>query len=158
MQPLSVGAKTFSGMTRCLQCDPADARELGMEPTGLAPRFELNASCRSIDEGWAIDYSEKRGRVTYHGGIDIPAPKGTPILAVADGELVRFEATGATDDNGRVRFGRVTLDTDVVLVTAAEEPRSLGNGGFRLGLPDVGALTNADATTLDELRRLLSNR
>lgn len=88
VQPLSVGAKTFSGMTRCLQCDPADARELGMEPTGLAPRFELNASCRSIDEGWAIDYSEKRGRVTYHGGIDIPAPKGTPILAVADGELV----------------------------------------------------------------------
>ncbi len=66
------------------------------------------------------------------------------VLADPGGSLHGFEATGATDDNGRVRFGRVTLDTDVVLVTAAEEPRSLGNGGFRLGLPDVGALTNAD--------------
>ncbi len=66
------------------------------------------------------------------------------LLADPDGNLHGFEATGATDDNGRVRFGRVTLDATVVLVTDAEEPRSLGNGGFRLGLPDVGALKNAD--------------
>jgi hypothetical protein len=66
------------------------------------------------------------------------------VLADPTGGLHGFEATGATDENGRVRFGRVTLDADIVRVTDAEEPRSLGNGGFRLGLPDVGALRNAD--------------
>lgn len=66
------------------------------------------------------------------------------LLADPSGNLHGFEATGATDENGRVRFGRVTLDSDVALVTDAEEPRSLGNGGFRIGLPNVGQLTNAD--------------
>ena len=108
---LSVDAKTFSGMTRCLQCDPADARELGMEPTGLAPRFALNAGCRTIDDGWAIDYSEKRGKPSYHGGIDIPAPKGTPILAVADGELVAVNDDLENPEGLKVYLRHAPADT-----------------------------------------------
>ncbi len=37
VQRQAIDDKTFSGMTRCLQCDAKDARDLGMTPTGLEP-------------------------------------------------------------------------------------------------------------------------
>lgn len=85
----AIDGKTFSGIVRCHgRCDPNDAIELGMRVTGSAPVFAEGFECRGIDDGWAIDYSGKRGRPALHGGIDIPAPKETPIFAVADGEVV----------------------------------------------------------------------
>ncbi len=68
--------------------DPADAKKRGMIPTGLKPAFDKGVRCRGIDETWAMSYTEKRGREAYHGGIDIPAPQNTPILAAADGTVV----------------------------------------------------------------------
>lgn len=60
----------------------------GLFETGLRPRFSAAARCRGIDEHFAIDYTSKRPRESYHGGIDMPAPYGTPIIAVAAGTVV----------------------------------------------------------------------
>lgn len=82
----AIDTKTFSGIVRCTdRCDPHDAVDLGMRITGSTPVFDQRFQCPDLDEGWAIDYSGKRGRPALHGGIDIPAHRGTPILAVADG-------------------------------------------------------------------------
>jgi len=68
--------------------NPSYAKNRGMISTGVSPKFDEDLKGRGIDEYWAKDYRKVRGREAYHGGIDIPAPRGTPILAVASGTVV----------------------------------------------------------------------
>ncbi len=79
---------TLCAMGRGFDCTMKPAIERGLFETGLRPRFPDNAICRVIDEKWAISYTAKRNREAYHGGIDMPAPWGTPMIAVAAGTII----------------------------------------------------------------------
>ncbi|MDP6280045.1 MAG: M23 family metallopeptidase [Nitrospinota bacterium] len=79
---------TLCAIWRGRSCDIKLAIERGLFETGLRPRFPENVECRDIDEQYAISYTHKRPRESYHGGIDMPAPWGIPIIAAAAGTVV----------------------------------------------------------------------
>ncbi len=80
--------ETLCGIGRLRRCDAAVAIKRGLFETGLRPLFPDDLKCRGIDEQWAISYTKKRGREAYHGGIDMPVPFGTPMIAAAAGTVV----------------------------------------------------------------------
>ena len=76
------------GIGRGRRCHPKDPVDHGLFLTGLGPEFPENAICPGIDDIYAFDYSFKRNREAYHGGIDMPVRWGTPMIAAAAGTVV----------------------------------------------------------------------
>ncbi len=83
-----IDRETLCAVGRGRRCNIEFAIDRGLFETGLQPKFPAAFDCRGIDEAWAISYTHKRDRENYHGGIDMPAPFGTPIIAVAAGTVV----------------------------------------------------------------------
>lgn len=85
---------TLCGIGRSPKCDIVHQKNRGLFETGTGPVFPKGAACPGIDDYWAMDYANKRNRETYHGGIDVPVPWGTPMRAIADGSVVaKFDAS-----------------------------------------------------------------
>lgn len=80
--------ETLCAIGRSRKCDAEPSMKRGMIETGLGPVFPQGIICPGIDDTWAMDYGFKRSREAYHGGIDLPAKWGTPMLAVAAGTVV----------------------------------------------------------------------
>ena len=80
--------KTLCAITRSRNCNPKAPVKRGLFETGLGPVFPENAICPGIDDTFALDYSFKRSKEVYHGGIDMPARWGTPMIAAAAGTVV----------------------------------------------------------------------
>ncbi|TVO77816.1 peptidoglycan DD-metalloendopeptidase family protein [Sedimenticola selenatireducens] len=68
--------------------DVIHQKSRGLFETGLKPIWRDDVICRGIDEWYGKDYTPVRPKESYHGGIDLPAPFGTPVLAIMDGEVI----------------------------------------------------------------------
>jgi murein DD-endopeptidase MepM/ murein hydrolase activator NlpD len=87
-----------------VEADSAQGRvRHGIQPSGLAPRFDPEAKCAAIASpyGSSTRYDGSRRPQTrfggLHGGIDLTLDEGTPLLAIASGKVIAAGAGGQAE-------------------------------------------------------------
>ena len=147
---------SLCGIGRPPSCGIKTAVARGMFETGLRPQFAANVRCRGIDENWAINYTYKRDREAYHGGIDMPAPFGTPIVAAASGTVVGVYSDPDSYRGIEVILRHTPQDTGIPLyiytVYAHLEKKPTLSVGDRVRLGDVVGLTGNTGRTPERRR------
>lgn len=124
---------------------------MGLVPIGLGPRFPAGSECLGIDDNYALDYGYKRSHSIAHGGLDVPAPQDTPILAVAAGTVVgRFQGEntqGGVEVNLRHSPVRTYANTGAAIVPDQRkwmDPHSLYRGVPPFDADQAAKLPEAD--------------
>jgi len=112
--------ETRCAIARLKKCDAAAATGRGLLATGLGPVFPKEAACQGIDDYFAMDYGFKRSRETYHGGIDMPAPFGMPMIAAAAGTVVGVFEGGGTKRGKEVVLRHAPEDTGLDMWTYSQ--------------------------------------
>jgi peptidoglycan LD-endopeptidase LytH len=87
------------------------------------PPDRLVIPVAGIKRSQLIDtYADARSDERTHDAIDIPAPVGTPVLAVADGEIVRFHDS----ELGGITIYQISADRKFVYYYAHLQGRAAG--------------------------------
>lgn len=92
-----------------------ELRARGLVPTGLRPTFPKDVRCTPVASYFAdrtrYDGSTRNPKANfgYHGGIDLSLDMGTPIVAIADGTVIRL------------REGRLLVGIELFLRHAPED-------------------------------------
>jgi len=95
----------------------------GMPESELATTPGLMIPVVGVRPDQLIDnFSQTRSEDRYHDAIDIPAPAATPVIAAADGEIVRFWDS----ELGGITIYQITADRQFVLYYAHLQGRAEG--------------------------------
>lgn len=136
-----VGRDLICAIARYRNCDGKLAVDRGLFPTGLRPTFPDGFVCHGIDEPFAKDYSGSRGREAYHGGIDMPANYGTPMLAIANGMVLTNVDPQMSARGKEVIIRHTPEDTGIPLYIYSQyahlDERSALKPGARVKMGDV---------------------
>jgi murein DD-endopeptidase MepM/ murein hydrolase activator NlpD len=157
---LAVGETTVILKAPATAPAPAPEKNSGPSPAKTVPRLPTKspAPVTSIRPGELVFpvadhgvanvisvFGDKRGKTRRHQGIDIKAPKGTPVLATTSGFIERIQEGGSGGKQVYLRDGKGRLFYYAHLDDWSVEEYATVEAGDQLGT--VGDTGNARGTT-----------
>lgn len=118
----------------------------GTTPVKYTGKSEFTFPVKGFGPGAVISvFGDKRGKTRLHQGIDIKAPRGTPVVAVTDGFIERIKKGGSGGKQIYLRDGKGRLFYYAHLNSWSVEEHEAVKAGDVLGT--VGDTGNAKGGT-----------